>query len=497
MAYSVLVIGARNSGKTSFIDFLQSSLTLPPRKQRPHQRDDDLDEHIPTRHRSPNFVSHYLETELGGERIGLTLWDSEGLKKDLVDLQLREITDFIESKFEETLSEEMKVVRSPGTKDPHIHCVILLLDPVNLNQTLSAPQKARESGYNGNFSNGKSYLRDTSPDAPNGLDENLDLQVLRSLQGKTTVIPVISKADTITIDHMQSLKRAVWKSLKEAKFDPFETLGLEEDEDAEDDDSEAIEEDDGDGEADLRAAQGSKKGQHSRHDSKRFNEADEDEMVRRERTGLLHPETSHLDSSSSSSASSFNIAKNSQPSLPHNHQQQSLQNLPSSTPVGSSSSTPHIPYSVLTPDRMVTPHQAVAGQVGRKFAWGFADPYNEAHCDFLRFRNTVFTEWFSELREASREMWYEEWRAQRLHKPAQKTMSPKRGAVDSGAANTTRQGMVPVGMMGNNVPSSRPTGGSHLGPRYPGGASSARASPNPQAMLIPVSTMDGEVGVAR
>ena len=417
----------------------------------------------------------------------------------MVDLQIREIVDFIESKFEETLSEEMKVVRSPGTKDPHIHCVILLLDPVNLNQTLSAPQKLRESAYNGNFSNGKSYLLDTSVETPDGLDENLDLQVLRSLQGKTTVIPVISKADTITIDHMQSLKKAVWKSLKEARFDPFEPLGLEEDEDDDGDDdgsSEAIEDDDEDGEADLRAASRSKKGHHSRHDSKRFNEADEDEMVRRERAGLLHPETSHLDSSSSSSGSSFNIAKASQPSLSHSHQQQSSQNLPSSNPTSSSGSTPHIPYSVLTPDQIITPHQALPGQVGRKFAWGFADPYNEAHCDFLRFRNTVFKEWFSELREASKEMWYEEWRAQRLHRPNTKSMT-SRGMVNSRATNTTRQGQIPVGMMGNNVLSQRPLGANSLGPRVPGGASSARASPNPQTMMIPVSTIDDEVGIAR
>ena len=446
---------------------------------------------------SPKFVSHYLETEMEGERIGLTVWDSEGFEKNMVDLQLREIVRFIESRFEDTLSEEVKVVRSPGTKDPHIHCVILLLDPVNLNHTLSAARKARE-GYDGNFSNGKSYLRDTSPETLNGLDENLDLQVLRSLQGKTTVVPVISKADTVTIDHMQSLKRAVWRSLKEAKFDPFESLGLEEDDgddEDEDADSEAIEDEDEGENNDLNATPRGKKGKHSRHDSKRFNETDEDEYTQRQNANLLRPDISHLDSASSSSGSSFNVTKPLQQS--QNAENLPSQNLPQSASANSSSPTPHIPYSIITPDQLVTPHQPIPGQIGRRFAWGFADPYNAAHCDFLRFRDAVFKEWFTELREASREMWYEEWRAQRLNKPVIKAFSPNRSIVDSRTSNATRQGMVPVGMMGNNVPNPTSTATHSMVPRIPGGASSARASPNPQTMMIPVATDDGEVGVAR
>lgn len=53
-----------------------------------------------------NFASTYVETEMEGERVGLTLWDSAGLEKSIVDLQLREMTTFIESKFEETFAEE-------------------------------------------------------------------------------------------------------------------------------------------------------------------------------------------------------------------------------------------------------------------------------------------------------------------------------------------------------------------------------------------------------
>ena len=72
-----------------------------------------------------------------GERVGLTLWDSVGLEKNIVDLQLREMTTFIESKFEETFAEEQKVMRSPGFRDTHIHCVFLVLDPLRLDANIA------------------------------------------------------------------------------------------------------------------------------------------------------------------------------------------------------------------------------------------------------------------------------------------------------------------------------------------------------------------------
>jgi septin family protein len=74
------------------------------------------------------------------------------------------------------------------------------------------------------------------------------------------------------------------------------------------------------------------------------------------------------------------------------------------------SESPFLPLSIISPD----PYEPDV--VGRKFPWGFADPYNAEHCDFERLRDSVFSEWRSELREASREQWYENWRTNRLQK---------------------------------------------------------------------------------
>lgn len=341
--FNILILGSQNAGKTSFLEFLKTALALPPKKQSKKHEEDSFQMPI-----APvgNFIPHYLETEIDGERIGLTLWDSEGLEKNVVDLQLREMSGFLESKFEETFTEEMKVVRSPGVKDTHIHAAFYVMDPSRLDRTIATAKKnALRNGY-GNGGHGKAQ-------ASGALDEEIDLQVLRTLQHKTTVIPVISKADTITAKHMGVLRKAVWDSIKSANLDPLEALGLDEDS------SSIIEEEEDD------------------------DEAGEDESAEQaEKTAASSGHAKRLSTNSIRRHKSQEDAKAEEP--------------------------PFLPLSIISPD-LYEPEV-----IGRQFQWGFADPYNEEHCDFVRLKEAVFTEWRAELREASREQWYEGWRTNRL-----------------------------------------------------------------------------------
>ncbi|KAK0729687.1 hypothetical protein B0H67DRAFT_596025 [Lasiosphaeris hirsuta] len=352
--FNILIVGTTNSGKTSFLEFLKEALVLPPKKRT--KSTVEQDEFLPKSPPTGNFIPHYLETEIDNERIGLTLWDSEGLEKNVVDLQLREMSSFLESKFEETFTEEMKVVRSPGVQDTHIHAVFLVLDPARLDRNISA---AKASATNGHQNGGKHH-----PPARvlGGLDEDLDLQVLRTLQGKTTVIPVIAKADTITTKHMNVLKKTVWDSLKKANLDPLEALGL--DDEYESPDSSRIAEE---------------------------NE-DEDEFEHSDTAGDSDfPIQGRETSPKSKRLSSGSVRR-------HKVSESDLKE----------GEVPYIPMSIISPD-IYEP-----GVKGRLFPWGFADPYNEDHCDFVRLKDAVFSEWRGELREASREQWYEGWRTSRL-----------------------------------------------------------------------------------
>ena len=386
-ASSILILGTRGSGKTTFLNFLRDSLNLPPSKPRHASPDDEFD--MPTlRNAFPNFISHFVESEVNNERIGITLWDSDGLESNMADLQIKEITNFIESKFENTYAEESKVARTPGFRDKHIHCTILLLDPRRLDTTIAASTKANE--INGNKVKANSFVKAQPEPSPGGLDTNLDLNVLRSLKGKTAVVPIIAKADTITNAHMNHLKHAVWQSLKQHGL---ETL---------------------DGLAQVEGDEGSdtSREDNDRHD---FDERDED---RHRENGIDVEEedkfsmTSHLDSPSDSGSDldelNFGFPK-PEKAIANSRGVNAVSEI-----VPPVQDPPIIPLSIISPD----PYDTKI--LGRRFPWGVADPYNKEHCDFTKLKELVFKDWRGDLREASREIWYEGWRTSRLNKKARR-----------------------------------------------------------------------------
>lgn len=351
--FNVLVIGAKDSGKTSFLEFLKTALALPPRRRPRKQEQPEYQAPLPA---EGNFVPHYLETEIDNESIGLTIWDSEGLEKNIVDLQLREMSAFIESKFDQTFAEEMKVVRSPGVQDTHIHAVFLMLDPAHIDRNIASARKAQAhaDGHQNGF-------RSDNAKITGALDHDMDLQVLRSLHRKTTVIPVVGKADTITTKHMNVLKRAVWDSIRKNGLDPLETLGLE------DDSNSVINEEDEEAEVDSDTLP---------------QEIGDDSPT--------SPEFNPIKRSPGKRVSSQSMIR-------HKASQENKEE-----------ELPFLPLSTISPD-LYEP-----SVVGREFPWGFADPYNEKHCDFQRLKEAVFSEWRTDLREASKDQWYEGWRTNKL-----------------------------------------------------------------------------------
>ncbi|KAK3674382.1 hypothetical protein LTR78_005851 [Recurvomyces mirabilis] len=386
--FNILVVGARNSGKTSFISFLRHSLALPANRQ---QYSASTTAAAQVNASKSSFTSHYLETELDGERVGLTLWDSAGLEKHLIDLQLRETAAFVESKFEETFLEEQKVNRSPGAKDTHIHCVFFLLEPNKLDNNIVAAR------------NGKPGT--SAAEVLEVLDDEMDLQVIRALWGKTTVIPVISKADTLTASHMAFLKKSIWKALKASNLDPIEALELEEDDEGE-------EEDEYDDEANALPA--------------------------RRKNGNLH---SLDEETTSDSSDSIDDNDTPLPSKAHSHRNSHnrASSLATDHTANNDSETPYIPMSFLSPDLYDLPpytpfpKTTAKGQIGRRFPWGFADPYDPEHCDFVRLKESVFGEWRLELRDLSRTKWYENWRTSRLRDLPGKRVRARGGVTPTAA----------------------------------------------------------------
>ena len=404
---------------------------MPPHKH-PSRSPGELEEYEHSTETDDGFTSHYLETEIDGERVGLTLWDSQGLERSIVDIQLRGVTGFLEGKFEDTLREETKVIRSPGVRDTHIHCTFLVLDPVRLDENTAAAERAA----NGN---------PKASDSPTVgiLDKLLDLQVLRTVLGKTTVVPIISKADTITAAHMAYLRKAVWNSLKEANIDPLEILTLEDQE--------------------YTSSESADEEEATPDDEKPQPKATEPDANRPEEIPEKIPEEETPEDTPAADQPEETQAEETKPEEAQPEEAQTEETQPEETPAAPEQEAPeaeaepaqpeeedeeeeeqeapsersrkssqavaqNLPFSILSPD----PHSLAAGDepVGRKFPWGFADPYNPEHCDFVKLKNNVFSDWRSELREASRVIWYENWRTSLLHSnganglPQRKRMGP-------------------------------------------------------------------------
>lgn len=304
------------------------------------------------------FKSTYIETEVDGERMGLTLWDSEGLERNLIDLQIRETVAFIENKFEETFSEETKVVRAPGSRDTHIHVVFLLLDPARLTPDNHYPGK-------------------TAADKPaGGLDSDLDIQVFTALQGKTVVVPVISKADTCTSKHMDHLKQLVRTGLHKAGLDPLQALELE-DEEYDDD---------------------------TPNQTPRASAINIDVRKKHSTDPYYDDEDDENSSGSEDSSQQSTHRSNRDRAVSHASSAPRKTGGPQMSP-----GLNFVPLSIISPDSYEP-----GERVGRSFPWGFADPYDEAHCDFVKLKESVFSEWRQELRDKSRIQWYEYWRSERL-----------------------------------------------------------------------------------
>ncbi|KAI9662111.1 MAG: hypothetical protein M1831_002807 [Alyxoria varia] len=394
--FNVLVVGTQACGKTAFIEFLRKALYRPTRT-RPGTPASSQQQTPPHQEGNTLFTPQYVETEYDGERIGLTIYDSKGLDTKIIDLQLRELSRFVESKFQDTFFEERKVLRAPGAKDTHIHCVFMILEPARLDFNVAATgPHAHDSQFN-------------KVKVVGALDERVDVELLRVLQGKTTVIPVISKADTITTAHMSFLKRTVSDSLKKLKIDPLEALNLDsdEEEDTEYDTASSAQHSDVD-EAEGRAVVNA-----------REDEVNDKDVI----NNLADPSESKTESSAK--GDSIRDIEVSKDKAKASQGQESKR-----TKVPTELDPPHLPLSIISPD-MYDP-----GTVGRRFPWGFADPYNADHCDFVRLKDNVFGEWRTELQEAARDRWYEGWRTSRLDR-AKKSLSPRSSqqrAVSNAAA---------------------------------------------------------------
>ncbi|GJJ68614.1 hypothetical protein EMPS_00960 [Entomortierella parvispora] len=141
--------------------------------------------------RTLNSFEALFEIEESAEKINLTLVDTPGFlgSDEVVDAHCDEIIAYLEYQFDLTLAEERKVRRNPKATDNQIHACLYFIDHSSTRPGLSAA----------------------------------DIRILQRLGTRVNLIPVLSRADTLTRAQTKKLKQAILKdaALHQIQFFQF------------------------------------------------------------------------------------------------------------------------------------------------------------------------------------------------------------------------------------------------------------------------------------
>ncbi|ODV94061.1 hypothetical protein PACTADRAFT_50951 [Pachysolen tannophilus NRRL Y-2460] len=171
--YTVMVVGQSGCGRSTFINSFcdqqiveaSSSIPLP----------DDSD--YPKRDLVLRKSSVELEDN-EGIRIAINFIDTPGFGDSIEnEFNFNLIVDYIKHQYDEVLIEESRLKRNPRFKDGRVHCCLYFITPTG-----------------------------------HGLRE-IDIELMKNLASLVNIIPVISKADSLTLDELKLNKRLIMEDI--------------------------------------------------------------------------------------------------------------------------------------------------------------------------------------------------------------------------------------------------------------------------------------------
>ncbi|WVQ78629.1 hypothetical protein IAT38_000716 [Cryptococcus sp. DSM 104549] len=348
---NVVVAGGKGVGKTSFINLLTASLAetqeAPTRTPRPT-----------TRPRAYTTLSNLADRQLLRiiDTPGLELSAGDPVKEKERERGVAGLVMMVEERFEEMLREERKVRRQVGAEEGLIHLVIYLLDARDVLRP-EASRQAKDVDWScvGLFDESIADV-DIEPvveevDAGPKVS-SVEIDIIRRLEKRTNVLPIVSHTDSLTSSELQSVRSAVRSDLGAAfAGTPGKGFGVFM---AGDDES-------------LRS------------NSVKEEDMDVDQADPRPPT----PDSIHSAASTISPAMPYSIF------------------VPEARAIASSQAVNTAPGEQ---------HHT------RHFAWGSASVLDPAHSDFVALRDAVLGEYSKVLRTTTREVMYESYRTEKLLK---------------------------------------------------------------------------------
>lgn len=171
-----MLVGSSGSGKSTFINTLCSREVVPLAAKEAHEFNPE------NAHKEPGIRFEIINEELVDDNTGgvsLTFIDTPGFGDNLDNKScFQEILSYIEKQFDEVLAEENRIKRNPRFTDNRVHALLYFINP---------------TGHG---------LRET------------DVEFMKLVATKVNIVPVISKADSLTQSELAVNKRLIMEDLE-------------------------------------------------------------------------------------------------------------------------------------------------------------------------------------------------------------------------------------------------------------------------------------------
>ncbi|KAI8325276.1 cell division/GTP binding protein [Martensiomyces pterosporus] len=192
MTYNLMLVGQAGLGRRTFLNTLCEREVVPP-PEAPNPETAHVADPM-------KFDTYEVSLEEEGTRISLTVIDTPGFGDGLDNTSCyKQLQDYIEAQFDEVLVEESRVKRNRRYRDHRIHALVYFISP---------------TGHS---------LRE------------LDIELIKRLGEYVNIIPVIGRADTLTVEELAVFKQNVTRDIEYYKLPVYNFCW-------DDSDSEAMEE---------------------------------------------------------------------------------------------------------------------------------------------------------------------------------------------------------------------------------------------------------------